>query len=998
MTFGANLHPPATLRRALLATTLLCMPMMFAPAQAQTLAQETQPTNVTGGDEVIVTGSRLMRPDLSAPSPVTVIGEQNVKLSGNVTIERTINQFPQLAQGNTTAVNNGGGSGVLTANLRGLGATRTLTLVNGRRFIPTGSAGNVDLASIPDALVQRVDIISGGASAVYGSDAIAGAVNFILKDNFKGVEASVNYGITDRGDAPQQKYDLTIGVNAPDNRGNVALALSYTKQGSFTQADRDFSALPLADNPTRTGFIYSGSGNIPGTRIPLSSSQLAGLVGLTRSPNPTCSSVSSIRFLAGGIPTQYCQPEDTYNYAPYNLLQRPLSRYNVSALGHYDLTDHITAFAEAFYADTKNNYELAPESFVPLTPGAPGSQTLLVPNYANNPVLPAVLRQFFADNARYFDTGLLPGYSAIGGSTGVRSGTAAVVGAGRRADEFGTRQYYYERQAFDITGGLRGDFKAIGQDFRWEAFGQFMRTREDSRNVSIFNQARLSQAMDAVVDPSGNIVCRNNTSGCVPVNIFGVGSISTGAAAFLTPERDSSNDFKRTVLGASLSGALFNLPAGPVAVAIGGEYRRDRYRNNPSPFDLAGDYGTGSDKSLVGGYTVKEVFGELRVPILADMPFVDNLSAEGAVRYSSYSTIGSVLAWKAGGEYAPVHWARVRGAFNRAVRAPNVGELYSSISQGFTGGTDPCARASLSAPDTRSEAVRAMCVAQGINPADIATFQQSSLGLTQRSGGNPDLQEEKSNTYTIGMVISPPFLRRLNITVDYFNVEVNGAITTVNVQQTLNDCFTNLDINSATCQAVHRLPGSGQIEYVSTQNANIGALKTSGIDAQLDYRLPLPFTLDGESAQLSLQAVASWMFKKSLKTLSNAPAQDCAGYYGAGCSSGSGGLILPDFKLNLNATFSGGPFSWRVVGRMIGDLRLYPTAQAYVTKVPAVWYVDSTLSFNIDKRFQMFVGVNNIGDRQPPILGSTLVGDANVDVSLYDVAGRRYFAGATIKF
>jgi outer membrane receptor protein involved in Fe transport len=971
MLFQANPYSPSRLRRALLATTLLCVPLSASPAFAQT-ASDAEP------EELVITGSRLIRNDLSAPSPVSVVSEENIKLSGNVTLEKTLNQMPQLGQGNTTSVNNGGGSGVLAANLRGLGATRTLTIVNGRRFIAANSAGSVDLGSIPDALVKRVDIITGGASAVYGSDAIAGAVNFVLKDDFHGVEAAANYGINSRGDGAQQKYDLTIGANLADNRGNAALSVSYTKQNSFTQGDRAFSQTPLADNSTRTGFVYSGSGNIPGTRIPLSATNLARVVGVPAA-GANCTSVTSVRFNANGTPARYCSPEDSYNYAGFNLLQRPLERFNVSGIAHYNLTDHITAFTEAFFVNTKNAFILAPDSFTPLTPSTtnPLTTTLLVP-YVNNPILPATVAQFFANNTAIFDPN--------------RTGTASVVGAGRRTDEFGTRQSYYERTGFDITNGLRGDVDLIGQNFKWEIFGQYTRNREDTRNLGTVNSARLSQSLDAVLNSSGQIACRSGVTGCVPVNLFGVGSLPQSAQSWLTPERDSFNIFERTVAGASISGVLFELPAGPVAVATGVEYRRDDYKGQPSAFDLNGEYGSASNTAVGGAFNVKEVFGELRVPLLKDMPLISALSLEGAVRYSKYSSVGGVTAYKGGAEYAPIRWVRIRGAYNRAVRAPNVGELYSPISTGFTGGTDPCDRS-----QTRSAGRLALCVGQGIGQADIANFTQSALGLTQRGGGNPNLKPEKSDTYTIGGVISPPFIKHLNITVDYFNVKVKDAIIQPNVSQVLNDCFATLDPSNPSCQGVVR-DSSGQINYVSTQYVNVGYLKTSGIDAQADWRAPLPFSVGGNQAQLSLQAVASWLFNKTQKTLQSTLPQDCAGYYGAGCSSGSGGFILPDFKLNLAGTISTGSVSWRVAGRMIGSLDLYPTAVAYVTHVPAVWYVDTTVSFDINKTLNLFIGVNNLADKQPPIFGTTLVGDANTDVSLYDVAGRRFFGGVRMKF
>ncbi|MBS0416155.1 MAG: TonB-dependent receptor [Proteobacteria bacterium] len=970
-------------RPVLAVSTLVCgCSGLIATALAQTQTQAQKPDDSL--QEVVVTGSRLIRTDLTAPSPTTVVSAEDIKLSGNVTLDKTLNEFPQLATGNASSVNNGGGSGILTANLRGLStnnqAVRTLTLVNGRRFIPADQYGNVDLASIPDALIKRVDIITGGASAVYGSDAIAGAVNFVLDDHFSGLQATAQYGINSHGDGSQRKYDITFGSNMDGNKGNVVGSFSYTQENSFTQADRDFSAIPLADNSKHTGFVYSGSGNIPGTRVPLSATQLAGLEDLVPTTDPSCTSVTGVRFLAGGAATPYCQPEDTYNYAGFNLLQRPLERVNVTFLAHYDIVDHVTAFGEAYFVDSKNNYVLAPDSFTPVTPGAPSS-TLLVPNYAGNPILSAATRQFLVDNANVFDP--------------KGTGTASIVGGGRRADELGPREAFFQRISYNVTGGLRGDFDLIGQNWKWEVFGQYMYNRTNTSNINFVNQTRLSLALDAVTNSAGQVVCRVQISGCAPTSLFGSGSISAAAAQFMTPERDSHDEFFRHVAGGSVSGTLFNLPAGPVALALGTEYRKDTYTNDVSPFDLAGEYGAASNAALSGGFSVKEAFMETRLPILSDLPFVKTLAVEAAARYSDYTTVGNVFTWKAGGEYAPVEWLRFRGAFNRAVRAPNVGELYSAQTQGFTGGTDPC---SVTA-GSRSDALKALCVAQGVPASDINTFTQATLGLTQQSGGNPNLQAEKSNTYTIGAVISPPWVQHFNLTVDYFKVNVHGAITSINAQQTLNDCYTNLIPDSPTCLAVHRLPSNGQIDFVNTALANIGFLQVSGVDTQADYKLALPSLLElgGHAANLSLQATASWLFNRTTQSFAGAAPQDCAGFYGAGCSSGTGGFITPDFKVNMSAAYQSGLLSWRLVGRMIGGLDVYPGTAAFVKHVPPVWYVDTTFGVDLGEHVNLFAGIDNLANKQPPILGTTFVGDANVDVSLYDVQGRRYFAGVTLK-
>lgn len=977
MSFDRTNRPQTRFRRGLLATSLLSAVLLPGVAAAQD-APADQPAAEEPTD-IVVTGSRLQRTDLTAPSPITIVGQEDVQLSGNLTLEKTMNEFPQLASGNTSTVNNGGGAGVLAANLRGLGETRTLTLVNGRRFIPANSNGSVDLTSIPDALIKRVEVITGGASAVYGSDAIAGAVNFILDDNFEGLQMSAQAGISDRGDAASKKIDITFGADIGGGRGNVAISGAWAKQDPITQADRPFGRVPLAE--INGALVYSGSGNIPGTRVPLSLAQRNALVGVNMTPSGPCTSITGIRFGEGGTPMPYCQPEDTYNYAPFNLLQRPLERINFSALAHYDITDHITGYAEAFFVNARNNSKLAPDSFTPVTPGA-ASSTLLVPNYATSASLSPAVRDFFVNNAALFDPD--------------GDGTAAVVGGGRRADELGTRDSFFERQSYAITTGLRGDFDIGKQTWRWDAFYQYLRNRTDTRSEGVINQTRLSLGLDSIVNGAGQIVCRSGVPGCVPVSIFGLGSISPEAGAYLTPTRTSNDIFERQVAGASLSGTLFELPGGPVALALGVEYRKDSYQSTPSAMDLNKEYGAASSNALSGSFDVKEIFGEIRIPILSDTPFFDTLAIEGAARYSDYSTVGGVFTWKAGGEWAPVSWVRIRGAYNSAIRAPNISELFSATGQGFTGGTDPCARPNLTGADPRSQQLRDFCVAQGVPAADIATFTQATLGLTQETGGNPNLTEEKSKTYTIGAVISPPFIPRLNITVDYFNVEVKGAITTINAQQTLNDCYTGFNADSPTCKSVFRL-SSGQIDYVRTNQNNIGALKVRGLDVQGDYTLPLPAAL-GEDATLRLTGVASWLFERSTQVLSTVAPQDCAGFYGAGCSTGTGGFIIPDFKLNLGASYSSGPLSIRGQARMIGGLKAFPTVNTIVKSAPATWYFDLTSTFEINDNFTFFAGVDNLLDKMPPILGTTFVGDANVDVSLYDTLGRRYFAGVRMKF
>ncbi len=965
-----NAHPgmAAQARAALFSTTAFAGLLLSAPCQAQSAPADE-------ANEVVVTGSRLARPDLSAASPLSVVGEADLKFSGNVTIENTLNQFPQLAGGQTSSVGNGGGAGILTANLRGLGATRTLVLVNGRRFTPAGANGLVDLSTIPDALVKRVEIITGGASAVYGSDAVAGAVNFILKDDLKGLTASYQYGQTTHDDGFSHKADITYGASLAENRGNITFSASYTTRDGVSANNRDFSRYALGAVGNR--LVFSGSGNVPGARIGLSSAQLARLKGVDLTPAGACTAITGVVFGAAGVPQPYCTPESTFNFASYSYLERPLKRLQLSTISHYDLSDNVEAFGEAYYVNSKNTFYFSPDSFVPVTPGA-ASQTLLIPNYATNTILSPAVRQFFTDNAAIFDP--------------KGTGTATVVGAGRSAREIGPRITRYESNSIALTGGLRGHFKLFADEWRWEAFFQYQRNRTDSVAYNVVSQTRLGLGLDTIVDTSGKTVCRNQILGCVPTSIFGLNAITPEAAAFLTPPRESTEAFTRKIAGGSLSGSLGHLPAGPVAVAMGMEYRQDSYDFLPSPMDLANEYGAQSVGAMGGSYNVKEVFGELRVPILADRPFAQTLAIEGASRYSDYSNIGGAFTWKIGGEYAPVRWIRIRSAYNRAIRAPSLNELYSPIQLGFQSGSDPCA---VSQKPTAAQ--KQLCVKQGVPAADIDAFTQAVLGYNARGGGNPNLDAEKSKTFTVGTVISPPFIPGMNLTVDYFKVNVKGGIASVNATQTLSDCFRGLNADSPTCRAISRLP-NGQIDEISTQTSNLAVIKARGIDAQVDQRLHLPSVLSiaGDAARMDLQVVASWLLERSQQVIPSQPAVDCAGRFGNGCT-GTGTPGLPKFKLNMAALYSSGPVSIRIQELMLGAFSLYPGITGPVTHVPNYWYTNISGSVRVHEAVEITGGIDNLFDKQPPVLGNALAGESNTSLGLWDVVGRRFFIGARLK-
>lgn len=929
-------------------------------------------------EEVIVTGSRLVRSDLSAPSPTTVIGEEAVQLSGDTTVEAVLNELPQVSAGNNSSVNSAGGSGVLTANLRGLGATRTLTLVNGRRFIPANGAGSVDLATIPNALVKRVEVITGGASAVYGSDAITGAVNFLLRDDFEGFEVGGQFGETSSSDGQAVNWDMMFGTNLAEGRGNLTLFASRSMRDPVMMEDRAFSRVPL--NAT---LGLSGSGNIPGGRVGLSGAQMASLVvggapgAIPTGPEGCTTPVNSIRFAENGSVRRHCDPETLFNYAAGNYLLRPLDRWQLSALAHYDFNENVEAYMDLHYALAQNEFQQAPDSLGIVT----GTNSYFeVLNYATNPVLTPDVRALFVNNTAIFDP--------------MGTGNARISGGiARRIEELGLRNFAFERATVGSTMGLRGDFGVGDYTWRWDAFGQYQRSRTDENVRGTMSPARMSLGLNSVINGAGQVVCAAPVLGCVPVNPFGFDSISAEAARFISPARSSSDLFERKVVGASLAGEFLKLPAGAISAAVGVEFRDDKYRYMPGATDLAMEYGSASRGITQGGFSVSEAFAEVRIPLLSDKPFADVLALEGAARYSDYSNFGGANTWRVGLEWGPTDWLRFRSAFNVAIRAPNISELFAPIGEGFSPGNDPCA-----AIRNPSEAQKDFCVQQGVPAAERNNFIQAALGFSQVSGGNPNLREETSETMTVGAVVRLPFLDRFNFAVDYYEIEVEDAVSTMNAQTTLDVCYQLLDANSEPCRAITRLSDSGQVHQVRASNSNIGSLRVEGVDLTADYTLNLPgaLSIGDKAAELGLVLQTGWLFKRESQIIGALPI-DCAGYFGSCTAQGAGGS--PDFKALLMASYRSGPLMVRTQVRHIGALDpLANIAASTPVVADAVNYVDFSGAWQFNDTFEVYAGIDNAFDEEPPLLTSSWGGDANTDVTMYDVLGRRYFLGMRARF
>jgi outer membrane receptor protein involved in Fe transport len=947
-------------------------------------AQEATAAAEADEDAIVVTGSRLSRSGLDGVTPIVSVPVETLIAQGAPTLETALNQLPQLQPATTSSSNQSGGAGVLSADLRGLGPERTLVLVDGRRYNPATFSGLSDLATIPDLMLERVDVITGGASAIYGSDAVAGAVNFVLKRDFEGVLAQYTYGATGRGDGRSHKADLMLGVNSADGRGNLTAMFSYTKRDEVLMGDREFSALPLLADAQGV-FQPFGSGNIPGGAIALNAAQLAQISGVPDLNNASGACPvgnAGIKFGGnGGTPQPFCRPRDQFNYAAPNFLLRPLERYQAALSGHYELTDGVELYGQFFWARKENSFQQAAEAVNPSSSGQPAG-TVLIPNADTNPLFSAAQRTFFANNRAFFD----PDGDNI----------FTVRGYGRRFEEFGPRTVSFVTDSFNVTGGLRGNFKLGENDWRWDSFFQYQQVDEDSTRLNLLSRSRTTAGLDVVINSAGQAVCRTAiVPGCIPVNIFGTDTLTAPMANFLSVDTTTTSRFRRVVAGGSLAGDLFELPAGMVSSAFGVEYRRDSFNIRPDEVALANDLAAVAVPPVVnsGSFNLFEVFGEVRVPILKDIPAIQSLAVEGAIRYANYNTIGGALAWKGAIDWEVTDWLRLRGGYSRAIRAPNLSELFSPTSQGFIGGRDPCL-----AVNNPSAAQKTLCVAQGVPAAFIDTLTVgASQGFNVESGGNQFLQEERADTITLGAVLRP--LPGLVLSLDYYDIKVAGAIAQVGAQVLIDTCFATLEAASVSCQAITRDTFSGNINFVRASLQNVAERRVRGLDFGARYGFDLPgFFNIGESSKLDLSLDMSWQFRNATVPAAGLPTIDCAGFYGGACSSDSV-RISPGLRAFAGVDYTSGPVSIRNQFRYIGSLDLLPGAPPSQSgTLGAETYWDISVRGKVYKGLELFAGINNLLDNQPPVMGFAAGGDSNTNPQLYDVIGRQFFLGAAVKF
>ena len=941
-------------RRSACCAALLMGAMPFAAAaQDAEPAEEVAPPVVDeaapapADQEIVVTGSRIARSGFAAPTPVTTIGRERLNEVAASNIGDVLAQLPSFRASSgpgTTQTTPGNTLGARILELRGIGPARTLVLVNGRRFVPTTAQGTVDANYIPAILVERAEVVTGGASAAYGSDAVAGVVNFILDTKLQGIRGEAQAGISERGDDQTIFASLAAGTSFGGDRGHIVIGGEYEDNKGIGEC---YTARSIcAQEWSLLGNTPAGKGGLPALNI-LSDIHTGSMTpgGLITSAGP----LKNIQFGPDGTPMPFVpgalqglfqqggSGHGQNAFISGLLLKIPVERFSAYGQANYELTDSIKASVEASYGEV---------SAYTVTAQLRDTGTLIGPIKVDNPYLPqSIVNTMISNNMTQFTMG--------------RSGL-----------DIGNAQGPSKSTAFRIVGALEGQ---ISSSWKWDAYYQYGHSTYSQRMGNNLIRANLTRAVDAVRAPGGAIVCRSTltapTNGCVPLNLIGENQFSAAAKAYVTGTSTLDLDITQQVAALNVQGDVVDLWAGPLSVAIGAEYRRDEVKGEVDALSQTGAFYVSNFAASNGKVNVKEAYVEATLPLLRDSAFARNLELNGAARRTDYSTSGAVTTWKAGLVYEPIPEIRFRATRSRDIRAPNVNELFGSVTRSFSSFTDP----------------------------DPKGGGQSLIEIV--SGANTELKAEKADTFTAGVVLRPDFgfLRGFNLSLDYYDIKVDQAIGQVGAQTIANRC-----LGGATeyCPLITR-NSAGAVTLINDRLQNLNGLKTRGLDIEAAYRTSL-----ADDLSLDVRMLATKVFH--LITLDSAGETDRAGQTGFRASTTPG---VPDWIVDglmtvkyQNFTVSGhgryipkGKFNVDYVGPE--DDGYSPTLANSINtnRVAGRFYADLTMSMKVDTGatdMEFFMSVKNLFDKDPPIAPSA-VGITNQ--VLFDQVGRAYRVGVRFR-
>jgi outer membrane receptor protein involved in Fe transport len=982
---------------------------IMAPAGAH--AQAQAPTAAAAGgasqvQEIVVTGTRIASPNLQSVSPVQVVTSQDIQVGGRVQTVDILNQLPQanFAVGvdfgpTSDPLSNPGGAA--TVDLRGLGPQRTLVLVDGKRLgIGDPNTGNPnpapDINQIPAQLVDRVEVLTGGASATYGSDAVAGVVNFIMKKNFSGAQLDAQWGEYQhdqhnslmqglerqfgaavpgsKWDGYSGNYSLLLGMNSEDGKGNVTGYATYFSQDPVFQGARDFSACQLKDGPSRC------TGSVNSNQFYLASDPA------------TLLSVAGHSILPYSA-TAATTPPPLFNSNPYESLIHQDTRYTGGFLAHYDYNDFFKPYLTFQYMHDQTNTQVAPGGLFQGS-GATDTGGFLV--NCNNPLL----------------SGQEQG--ALGCSAGdISTGATKDIAFGRRNIEGGPRAFEYDHDNFRVVLGSKGE---LWGPFTYELYGSYYDTNVFVSNAGFLSIARTQNAL-LVGGTAANPVCQAGAgSGCVPYNLLPDGGVTPAALSYLNEIGTSRGSTTEAIVEGTVTGNLAQYGLKTpwanegVGVAMGFQVRRDTLTYTPDQAELSNDMSGfgGAAVSINNALGVSEGYGEVRVPLAQDMPWIHDLSLDAGYRYSAYSTGANARTFKGGGEWAPTSDFRFRGGFNRAVRAPSIIELYTpeSVTNTSEVAEDPCA---LGASHPASLAA---CQNTGVTAANYGRIPQCPANqCAVLQGGNPDLSPETADTYTLGGVFTPRFLPGFQASIDYYHIDLTNIIGSIPLGVSLNNCLAG---NKTYCANIVRNPVTGILfgttvgagGYFVGNNVNVASERVQGLDIQASYRLPLSRFGHDDWGSVNFNLNGSVDMGWQSTPLPGAQTYDCNGLFGPQCQG-----LFPKWRHTLRATWNAphnvqASVTWRYIGGAEYEAdSTQPTIGGNKTPdpldhtIPAVNYMDVTLAWQVMPKLTIRAGVNNILDSDPPLITNTIVGNANPNTyPVYDVLGRQLFMSLTAKF
>lgn len=933
-------------------------------------------------ERAVVTGTRIVSEGAESASPMQQISSKEIQETGAVNIQNVLNANPTVGFSGTTLTRTNSNfltnaSGIATVELRALGVDRTLVLVNGRRYV-SGVPGQfaVDLNTIPTAFIDRVDILTGGQSALYGSDAVAGVVNIVTKRDFQGIAVDAQYGESFEGDDNQRSATMTIGTAGQN--GYVTGHIGVSRQGAVYSRDRSRSDVDQVSKALLTGdpndmFVMQ--------RPFFSSFAPQGRVFYGGGNRTFDAAGNLIPFRTNGLDTNgdgFGDGEGAtgFNRSAFRTIAIPTDRNLFAGMGEYEWTKGHSAYFEGNYARTKTTSELEPfpldsVDIYPASGGVIPAQFMVGNTLVNNPVIRPDIFALLTD----------------------RDGDGAVdYNFTRRLAEFGNRGQEAERDTYRLLAGLKGK---ITGTWNYDAFVSHGVTTESQTGGGQVNVLNFRNALEAIPDGAGGAMCRDANAreqGCVPINVFGFNSISPEAVKYITAPTLFTSEVRQNVSGLTVTGEAFQLPAGPLGVAAGIEYRKEYARSTFDPLAQAGLNAGNAIPETKGSYDVWEYFLEGRFPIVRNQPFAQMLDATAAVRYGDYSTVGGTFSYSLGLEWAPTKDMKIRATNSLATRAPNISELYSPPSQTFPPGlNDPCVGVTATTAGTLGDRCRAAAgVAANIGANGSFTLNQADLqGVSGFNRGNPQAEEEKGKSWTLGLVFTPTnvsWLKNTAFTVDYFDIKIDDALVPTPRQFILDQCYTG---DASFCQFITRRANAagsnsaGSLQFIDSAVTNSGGLRTKGLDFTAAYSDTVgPGRLD---------ARFSWTHYITGYTIP-LPGAEKDEYVGE--------LDTPENKWLLSLGYTWGPWGVTMRNTYIGKSALDDQflagfdLPAGAKTVGSEIYTDIQATYQVHKNWSLYAGIDNLFDQSGTAISSLPGSVTGVEMSgIYDAIGRRFYLG-----